>query len=96
MIPFAIAYLILVVVMSLTAFVVYGIDKRRAGTTNRRIPENTLHLIAFLCGWPGAWLAQRQFRHKTRKLSFQIVFWIVIALHLVAVTATGWSIAQSR
>lgn len=96
MIPIVIAYLVLIVAMSLITFVVYGIDKQRAGTARRRIPEQTLHLLALLGGWPGAWLAQRQFRHKTKKTSFQIVFWFMVGLHIVAVAALGWVIAPSQ
>ncbi|MDY7698634.1 DUF1294 domain-containing protein, partial [Pseudomonas aeruginosa] len=30
---------------------------------------------------PGALVAQQVFRHKTRKLSFQLVFWGIVLLH---------------
>ena len=42
----AVAYLAVVVVLSLAAFVVYGFDKRRARKDGRRVPEKTLHLLA--------------------------------------------------
>jgi uncharacterized membrane protein YsdA (DUF1294 family) len=76
------AYLIVVAVASLWTFGAYGIDKRRAQTGNRRIPEKTLQLLALAGGWPGALLGQQVFRHKTQKLSFQIVFWTVVVLHV--------------
>lgn len=85
-----IGYGSLVVLLSVVSFVIYGIDKRRAGTGGRRVPERTLHILAFLGGWPGAWLAQRQFRHKTKKLSFQIQFWLVVALHVAIVAAAAY------
>ena len=50
-------------------------DKRAAERGARRTPEATLHLIELAGGWPGSLLAQRLFRHKTRKLSYQVVFW---------------------
>lgn len=75
-------YLIAVAVTSLWAFVAYGIDKRRAQTGNRRVSEKTMHLLALVGGWPGALIGQQVFRHKTQKLSFQLVFWMVIVLHL--------------
>lgn len=74
--------------MSVVSFVAYGLDKGRAGNGSRRIPEQTLHLLAFLGGWPGALLGQRQFRHKTKKVSFLIVFWLVVVLH-VAIVGTA-------
>ena len=92
-------YLSLVGIMSLLAFLLYGFDKRCAQTGRRRVPENTLHLIAFLGGWPGALAAQRLFRHKTRKLSFQIVFWLLVMLHLGIVGSVvylGWPTGSSE
>jgi len=79
---FAVAYIILAGIMSLVAFVAYGIDKQSAQTGKRRIPERSLHLLALLGGWPGALAGQRVFRHKTRKVSFRVAFWLVVALHL--------------
>ena len=82
-------YLCLAFVMSVLCFAAYGLDKRRAANGSRRIPEQTLHILALLGGWPGALLGQRQFRHKTKKLSFLIVFWCVVVLHVAVVgTAT--------
>lgn len=76
------------IVMSLVTFVTYGIDKGRAGKAQRRIPERTLHILALLGGWPGGFLGQQTFRHKTRKVPFQIWFWITVLLNL-----TVWWIA---
>jgi uncharacterized membrane protein YsdA (DUF1294 family) len=68
-------------IVSLVAFFAYRSDKRRAEAGEWRIPEATLHSLALLGGWPGAFLAQRAFRHKTSKVSFQCVFWAVVLLH---------------
>jgi uncharacterized membrane protein YsdA (DUF1294 family) len=67
--------------LSAATFFVYRSDKRRAETGAWRIPETTLHLMALLGGWPGAFLAQRRFRHKTSKTSFQIAFWAIVLVH---------------
>jgi uncharacterized membrane protein YsdA (DUF1294 family) len=40
-----------------------------------------LHFFELLGGWPGALLAQQCFRHKTRKVSFQLLFWMIVAAH---------------
>lgn len=72
------------VVMSAVAFVAYGMDKAAANAGRWRTPESTLHLIGLACGWPGAVLAQRLFRHKSRKRAFQIVFWATAAINLMA------------
>ena len=50
-----------------------------------RTPESTLHLLELLCGWPGAWLAQRTIRHKSVKTSFRIVFFMMVALNVAGV-----------
>lgn len=83
----ALGYLLFAAVVSVAAFVVYGIDKRRAQRNRRRIPERNLHLLSLLGGWPGAFVGQRVFRHKTQKLSFQIVFLLCVILHLVILVA---------
>jgi uncharacterized membrane protein YsdA (DUF1294 family) len=70
--------------MSVVAFFLYRSDKRSAQAGEWRVPEATLHLIALIGGWPGAFLAQRAFRHKTSKLSFQFIFWMVVLLHQFA------------
>ena len=66
------------VVMSGVAIFMYAFDKSAAERGRRRTPENTLHLVALLGGWPGAFLAQDLFRHKSRKVEFQVVFWMTV------------------
>jgi uncharacterized membrane protein YsdA (DUF1294 family) len=92
MTQFLVAYLGTVFMMSIVCFVTYGWDKRRALNGGRRVPENTLQLLAFFGGWPGAIIGQRHFRHKTQKLPFLIVFWAVVVLHLAVVGSVGYSI----
>jgi len=65
-------------------FLAYRSDKRRAETGQWRIPESTLHLAELLGGWPGGFLGQRVFRHKTSKVSYQVVFWFIVFLHQIA------------
>ena len=77
--------------MSIVTFCIYAVDKLKARRGHRRIAENTLHALEFLCGWPGALLAQKIIRHKSVKTSFRIVFWIMVlanvAMLAVAVSA---------
>jgi len=76
-------------VLSVTAFVGYLLDKRAAEQGARRIPEKNLHLVGLVGGWPGALLAQRLLHHKTRKRSFQAVFWITVIAHCGALAWFG-------
>ncbi len=72
------------VAMSLCTLLVYGWDKLAARANKPRIPESYLHTLALLCGWPGGWLGQRLFRHKTIKPAFQTVFWLTVMLNMMA------------
>ncbi|MBW3567747.1 MAG: cold shock and DUF1294 domain-containing protein [Proteobacteria bacterium] len=67
--------------MSVIACVMYAVDKAAAQAGKWRTAEDTLQLVALLGGWPGALVAQRLFRHKSRKTSFQFNFWITVALN---------------
>ena len=71
---------------SVVAFVAYSRDKSAAQRGTRRTPEFVLHVLGALGGWPGAFVAQRLLRHKTRKLVFQILFWLTAVLHVSVVT----------
>lgn len=67
--------------VSLVTFFLYWSDKASAVRGRWRTQESTLHLSELLGGWPGALLAQQVFRHKTRKSSYQLVFWGIVMLH---------------
>jgi len=70
------------VFMSIITYFVYSSDKSKAITEKYRVPENTLHILSLLGGWIGALIAQQRFRHKTKKTSFKIVFWITVLLNV--------------
>jgi len=72
--------------LSTVTFLIYGWDKLSAKGGHRRTPEDTLNGLAFLGGWPGAWIAQHAWRHKSRKQSFQAMFRVAVVLNLVALT----------
>lgn len=65
----------------LFTFLLYAADKSRAKAGDWRIAESVLHCCSLIGGWPGAFVGQRLFRHKTQKCSFQVVFWITVAFH---------------
>ena len=82
--PLALGVLLLV---SLLTFAVYGFDKSAAQAGRWRTAESTLHLLSLAGGWPGAWCAQRLFRHKSRKASFMAGYWATVLLNIAAVAA---------
>ncbi|RDI94458.1 DUF1294 domain-containing protein [Meiothermus sp. QL-1] len=82
--------------MGFATFFYYAVDKWRAVQNERqrqqgrkethwRVPERQLHLMEFFGGWPGALLAQYALRHKSRKESFQVDFWLVGFFHIALV-----------
>jgi uncharacterized membrane protein YsdA (DUF1294 family)/cold shock CspA family protein len=83
----ALPVLVLYLAASAVAFVAYLIDKSAARGNRWRTREGTLHLFGLIGGWPGALLAQNFLRHKSKKWSFQVVFWVTVALNCGAL---GW------
>jgi uncharacterized membrane protein YsdA (DUF1294 family)/cold shock CspA family protein len=73
------------VVASLAVFIAYAFDKSAAMNRRRRTPENVLHLMNLLGGWPGGLFASQLFRHKSRKLGFRAVFHTCVVLNCAAV-----------
>lgn len=69
--------------VSMLSFFQYWSDKNSAQKGHWRTPEKTLQITALLGGWPGALVAQQVFRHKTRKLEFQLPFWLIVLAHQV-------------
>ena len=74
----------LYIIASVAAFVAYGADKSAARSGRWRTPESTLHVLSLIGGWPGALVAQRVFRHKSRKPSFRAAFYFTALLNCMA------------
>jgi uncharacterized membrane protein YsdA (DUF1294 family)/cold shock CspA family protein len=74
LIPIELVYLY--AFMSVAAFLMYAKDKNAAEWGNWRTTESTLHALSLLGGWPGGKIAQSFLRHKSKKLSFRITYWI--------------------
>lgn len=90
MLPLAVLWIYLIA--SSITFFAYAFDKSAARNDSRRTPESTLHLLALVGGWPGALAAQRLFRHKSRKQSFQIAFWMTVILNCGVL---GWLFSEA-
>ena len=74
------------VLLSLLTYAVYWWDKRKAQTRQWRTPESTLQWLSLLGGWPGALLAQRYLRHKSKKQAFRVVFWLAVSVNLIVLS----------
>jgi len=68
--------------LSVFTFALYGVDKSSARKNRWRIAESKLHFLGFVGGWPGAFAAQRVFKHKRSKAEFMRVYWATAVLHL--------------
>lgn len=78
------AILVVYLVVSLVTFIAYAIDKSAARKGRWRTSEGALHFLALAGGWPGALLAQQTLRHKSKKTSFLIFFWLTVVLNCAA------------
>jgi uncharacterized membrane protein YsdA (DUF1294 family) len=77
---------------SAVAFFTYAVDKAAAQGNRWRIKESTLHLLGLVGGWPGALLAQKTLRHKSKKEEFQTVFWATVVFNCCVL---GWILTKS-
>lgn len=77
-------------ILNAATFALYWVDKRAARNGGWRIPEASLLISGFLGGVFGAFAAQRILRHKNRKTSFQVKFWLmtIVQIGLVIVQPT--------
>jgi uncharacterized membrane protein YsdA (DUF1294 family) len=71
----------LYITISLLTFIMYALDKSAARKGHWRTKESTLHLLSLAGGWPGAIAAQQKLRHKSKKQSFRLVFWVTVLIN---------------
>ena len=66
-------YIGFLLVMSITAFILYGADKRKAKKNKWRIKESVLLGFGFFGGAFGAIAGMKAFRHKTKHRYFTVI-----------------------
>lgn len=72
-------------VLNVITFLVYGIDKWKAGKKRWRIPEVTLLLLAAAGGSIGAWVGMKVWHHKTLHKKFRYGIPLILLLQAAAV-----------
>ncbi len=77
------------VAVNILTFLIYGLDKLKAKRHQRRIPEHTLLLLAFVGGSIGAWWGMKVWHHKTLHKKFTISIPILFLLQ-TALVAYLW------
>lgn len=75
-------YLLIILIMSLLAFVLYYADKFKAKHNQWRIKEHTLLVVGFLFGALGALIAMYTIRHKNKKVYFLIINSLSLIIHI--------------
>lgn len=75
-----IAYVCLIVIMSLIAIVAYASDKRKAIKGKERTKEKTLLFYAVFFGALGSLIGRILAHHKTDKIYFSIIIWFSLLL----------------
>ncbi len=73
--------------MSIVAFILYGVDKKKAQKGAWRIPEAVLLGWGFFGGACGALCAMKVFRHKTKHWYFWAVNILGLIVHIAAIVA---------
>jgi uncharacterized membrane protein YsdA (DUF1294 family) len=81
--------LALLVLINLITFWSFRYDKRQSQTGGWRISESTLLSLALVGGSVGAKVAQRRYRHKTRKEPFRSRLNFICVLNCLAILVYG-------
>ena len=79
------AAVIYLAAVNITAFILYGADKKKAKRGQWRIPEKTLLGIAAIGGSAGAILGMFLFRHKTKHWYFRYGLPAILIVQLALV-----------
>ncbi|MEG0267232.1 MAG: DUF1294 domain-containing protein [Carnobacterium sp.] len=77
MLPYLVGF---VVVLNGYLFILMGLDKKKAQQHKWRIPEKRLLLLGLIGGGLGGLLGMYVFKHKTREVTFKLIYSIGTAL----------------
>ena len=80
--------------VNLFAFVLMGIDKRRARKGMWRIPETALMLSALVGGSIGALAGMFLFRHKTHKSKFTVGIPAILLMEVLFFLCLFWVVSH--
>ena len=70
------------IIINIYQFIFMGLDKLLAIKKKNRISEKSLLISAFIGGSIGAILGMYTFRHKTKKLKFQLLYPLFLIIHI--------------
>lgn len=75
-------FVIYLIAVNIAAFLLFGIDKRKAIRGEWRVPEGTLLSLAVFGGAPGAMIGMRVFHHKTKHPKFYVGIPVILAMEI--------------
>ena len=82
--PVIIALIAYLAVINIIAFIMFGVDKKRAANSQWRISEKALFLSAILGGGIGALCGMYHFRHKTKHWYFVVFIPVILVADYTA------------
>ncbi|MBK6324860.1 MAG: DUF1294 domain-containing protein [Chloroflexi bacterium] len=77
-------YFTWVLSLSVTTFILFGLDKSLAVANQKRVPEIVLHLFTLMGGFVGQAVGRAVFRHKIsreKRVVFNVMLLLAVALH---------------
>lgn len=77
--------IIYLAIINIVSFFYIGLDKMKAQLVHSRVREKTLWLLTLIGGSFGTLLGMNYFRHKTKKLSFQAVVAVILAVQILII-----------
>jgi uncharacterized membrane protein YsdA (DUF1294 family) len=87
-------FALILLVISVLTFIVYGLDKHAAKAKTWRTPERRLLLFGFVGGAAGGLLGMLIFHHKTRKFYFWLVNLLGLTWQIIALWYIGTKLAS--
>ncbi len=76
---------LLMLTWNVITFIIMSIDKFKAKHDKQRISEKNLLLCSLLMGAVGIGLGMMAFRHKTRKIKFQVLVPITLIINAAVI-----------
>lgn len=73
-----------IIIINVIAFILMGIDKRKAIKHKWRVSEKTLWITAIIGGSVGSIIGMRMFSHKTKHRQFTVGMPFILIIQVVA------------
>lgn len=70
-------------ILSIVSIAFYKNDKFAAQQGHWRTTEKFLQLLSLIGGWPGAIVMQQLLKHKSKKISFRLKHFVMVAINLL-------------